>query len=330
MRVIRSWWGWPLAVLVMVLATTGSALAAGPVTAPTGAVIKLDGQMDDWAAIPGVAVPLTAIPAAYRSELTAGKDRTATLKVATDSKNIYVLVAIPDGYDYDPTPNLHRSPAIAVEWQIDAAAGPAMGSLRPDYATSGGMVDIWHWEMDCGPGKLSGGVFPTGNDPTCNLDDEYATLTDDRHDDKAESSLTGSWDHTARAQGIGADGTFVFEIARPLKNADPQDAQFALGGTAKVAVAYWDGNEGRARDGGWTDAGHAVSALDGDGWIVVTLASAQTTAPVQPPPTVAKTGSGGLLAELGRGPSLLIALGAVVMALAVVGGGRLATRRNRS
>jgi hypothetical protein len=184
-------------------------------------------------------------------------------------------VAVPDGYDYDPD-NHRRSPALGVEWQIDAAATPQMASTGDDLTESSGMVDIWHWELDCGPGELSGGTFPTGNDPDCNLDDEYATLNDEREDDDADSSLTGSWDHTARASGIGADGTFVFEIARPLDTGDPQDAQFALGATARVALAYWDGNEGaESEDGGWTDAGHAVSveADEGlDGWIEVVLA----------------------------------------------------------
>ncbi len=233
------------------------------------ASISLDGKMDDWADIEGIEVPLEAIDEEFREDPTTGEDVTVTLKVATDGANIYVLVAVPDGYDYDPE-NHRLSPALGVEWLIDDGAGPGMGAKAPDYKESGGMVDIWHWELDCPPGELSGGVFASGNDPDCNLDDEYATLTDEREDDDAENSLTGSWDHTARAQGIGADGTFVFEIARPLQTGDPQDAQFELGGTAKLALAYWDGNEGREKDGGWTDAGHVVSALDG--WIEVTFA----------------------------------------------------------
>jgi hypothetical protein len=233
------------------------------------ASITLDGKMDDWADIEGIEVPLEAIDEEFREEPTTGEDVTVTLKVATDGANIYVLVAVPDGYDYDPE-NHRLSPALGVEWRIDEGATAHMGAEEPDFETSGGMVDIWHWELDCGPGELSGGTFPTGNDPDCNLDDEYATLLDEREDDDTENSLTGSWDHTARAQGIGADGTFVFEMARPLQTGDPQDAQFALGGTAHLALAYWDGNEGREKDGGWTDAGHVVSAEAG--WIEVTFA----------------------------------------------------------
>jgi hypothetical protein len=246
--------------------------ATRSLTAPAGVTITLDGQQDDWAAVPGIQLPLTAIPEDFREEETAARDLTATLKVATDADNIYVLVAVPDGFSY--VAEDHRlSPALGVEWQIDDGATPQMGSTGDDLTESSGMVDIWHWELDCGPGEISGGVFPTGNDPDCNLDDEYATLNDEREDDDADSSLTGSWDHTARAEGIDANGIFVFEIARPLDTGDPQDAQFTLGGSAKVAVAYWDGNEGAVEEGGgWTDAGHAVSITveQGiDGWVEV-------------------------------------------------------------
>jgi ethylbenzene dehydrogenase len=230
------------------------------------ASIVLDGQLDDWADIEGIEVPLEAIPEEFREESTAGEDVTVTLKVATDGANVYVLVAVPDGFDYDPD-NGRRSPALAVQWAVDPEISPHMGAAEPDFKESTGMVDIWHWELDCGPGELSGGSFPTGNDPDCNLDDEYATLTDEREDDDADNSITGSWDHTARAQGVGADGLFVFEMARPLRTDDAQDAQFELAAPAFLALAYWDGNEGREEDGGWTDAGHVQSAELG--WIEV-------------------------------------------------------------
>ena len=58
----------------------------------------------------------------------------------------------------------------------------------------------------------------------------------------------------------------VFEMSRPLQTGDPQDAQFASGGVAQVALAYFDPSEGPE---GWTDAGHLQSAYSG--WIEVTL-----------------------------------------------------------
>jgi hypothetical protein len=261
---------------------TSAAVAATPAArtpTPVGkrslaaarAKITLDGKADDWAAVPGMQVPLKAIPKEFREDPTAAGDVTATLKVATDGTNVYVLMIVPDTFTYNPDPAKHRlSPAVAVQWQMGTAT-PQMASAGPQLKDTTGMVDIWHWELDCGPGAPSGGTFPTGNDPKCNLDDEYATLNDEREDDKAESSLTGSWDHTGRAKGPEAAGEFVFEIARPLRNGDAQDAQFQLGSIARIALAYWDGSESQ---GGWTDAGHAVSVTTEEGlagWIEVAL-----------------------------------------------------------
>ncbi|MEE9198713.1 MAG: ethylbenzene dehydrogenase-related protein [Dehalococcoidia bacterium] len=132
------------------------------------------------------------------------------------------------------------------------------------------MVDIWHWELDCGPGELSGGNdAPSGNDPDCNFDDEYSTTPEEREDDgtaQAENSLAGVWDHTARAQGQGASGTWIFEMSRPLNTGDPEDGQLQLGGQAQMALAYWDADE---TPDGWTDAGHLQSSSGG--WIEITL-----------------------------------------------------------
>lgn len=295
--------------------------------APTGVSITLDGKMGDWGGVPGLQVPLSAIPTDFRDDPWAAGDFTATLKVATDATNIYVLVAVPDGYSY--VADDHRlSPAIGVEWQIGAAATPQMAGAGADLSTSSGMVDIWHWELDCGPGLLSGGSFPTGNDPACNLDDEYATLTDDREDDDTDNSLTGSWDHTARAAGIDAVGTFVFEMARPLQTGDAQDAQFALGGVGRVAIAYWDGNEGAEdKGGGWSDAGHAVSitADEGiDGWIEVAFASTAAAVVAPAPPS---TGDVGLASR--SGTSAWVGLGLAAMALTMAAASRVATGRGQ-
>jgi hypothetical protein len=319
------------ALVCAALVTSGAeAQAQRSITAPNGVSITLDGAMGDWSGISGIQVPLEPIPEELNEEGSAADPLTATLKIATTDTDIYVLVAVPDGYSYDPD-NHHLSPALGVEWLVDPGAGPGMGTLEPDFTDSGGLVDIWHWELDCGPGEISGGNFPTGNDPTCNLDDEYATATDEREDDDFENSMTGSWDHTARAQGIGADGTFVFEIRRPLQNGDSQDAQFTLGGFGAVALAYWDGDEGRAEDGGWSDAGHIVSALDG--WIVVTFEAASqqptpsgtsTPTPVTPP-TAAGAGNAGFADRAATPLGVLFSL--AVVALAVVVGGRLMTGR---
>jgi hypothetical protein len=55
-------------------------------------------------------------------------------------------------------------------------------------------------------------------------------------------------------------------MSRPLQTGDSQDAQFASGATAYMALAYFDPSETAE---GWTDAGHLQSA--DAGWIEVTL-----------------------------------------------------------
>ena len=240
------------------------------------ASITVDGDTSDWDAVAGASINLQQIKGTPGREWGELPDQDATLKVAVDSENVYVLLEVPDDYDYNPDDH-HLSPAMAVMFLIDPAAAPHMGAEEDDQKTSLGMVDMWHWELDCAPGEQSGGgaIEPGGvsggNDPPCNMDDEYSTTPTEREDDgstTAENSLIGVWDHTARASGAGADGTWVFEMSRPLQTGDPNDAQLSLGGSAKAAIAYWDADE---TGEGWTDAGHLQSASDG--WINVALPS---------------------------------------------------------
>jgi len=249
------------------------------------AAITVDGDDSDWTSIEGVTVPLKQIdideldPVQVRDmEIEIGGPLPpvdATLKVAVDETNIYVLMEVPDGFDYNPDPEQHNfSASIAVMFRIDEAAPAHMGVEKEDLETSLGFVDIWHWELDCGPGQMAGGG-DTGNDPECNLDDEYAPTPEDREDDgggdvpnnpTGENSLSGVWTHTAADSGPGAPGIWVFEMSRPLQTGDTQDAQFASGEKAHIALAYFDPNETVE---GWSDAGHLQSA--DNGWIEVTL-----------------------------------------------------------
>jgi hypothetical protein len=157
-------------------------------------------------------------------------------------------------------------------FRIDEAAPAHMGVEEKDLEASLGVVDIWHWELDCGPGEMTGGG-DTGDDPECNFDDEYAPNPGDREDDgggdtpnnpTGENSLSGVWKHTATA--AGGDGTWIFEMSRPLQTGDTQDAQFASGEKALLALAYFDPSE---TPEGWTDAGHLQSA--DIGWLEVAL-----------------------------------------------------------
>src|SRR3972149_3543223 len=189
------------------------------------ATITVDGDDSDWADIEGATIPLKQIdvdewdPAQVQDlEIDIGPlpPVDATLKVAADEENIYVLMEVPDGFDYNPDPLQHNfSASMAVMFRIDEAAPAHMGVEEPDLGASLGFVDIWHWELDCGQGQMAGGG-DTGDDPECNLDDEYAPNPEDREDDgggdtpnnpTGENSLSGVWTHTAAASGAGAPDT---------------------------------------------------------------------------------------------------------------------------
>ena len=235
---------------------------AGPTyDAATGAR-NVDGADEDWAGVPVLAVPLKS--------LDGQRDLTVDLQVSFDSSRIYTLVTVPD--DFNATRGDHHgSGSYALLWAIDPAAGPHMGTDGVDFATSLGLVDIWHWEIDCGPGVVSGGIDRTedGDDPACNLDDEYAATPFDRHDDDGDNLLMGVYDHTGRASGEDAAGNWLWEISRPLATNDPQDAAFPARGTALLAIAYWDADE---TPDGWTDSGHLQSS--DLGWIAVRVPAA--------------------------------------------------------
>jgi len=248
-------------------------------TAPSAA-IAVDGDASEWSAIEGATVNLEQIrldnlPPEVAAEIDFNPldPVDVTLKVARDDEKLYVLFEVPGGFVYKADDH-NLSASIAVMFRIDAPAAPHMGAEEPELDDSLGMVDIWHWELDCAPGTASGGGTGTGDDPECNLDDEYSTTPEAREDDgggdavnaAAENSLAGVWEHSARASGPGAEGSWIFEMSRPLQTGDPQDAQFASGSTAYVALAFFDPTESAV---GWSDPGHLQSAYNG--WIEVTL-----------------------------------------------------------
>jgi hypothetical protein len=241
------------------------------------ATMTVDGDASDWADIAPTTVTLEQIrladldPAeAEEIEFGAVAPVDVQLRVANDADNIYVLLEVPAPYDYNAE-DPHLSPSVAVQLKIDEPASTHMGAEEADLVASLGMVDMWHWELDCGPGALSGGQgVAGGDDPACNFDDEYATAPERREDDgggdvenaAAENALVGSWNHTGAE--VGAEGTWIFEMSRPLQTGDPQDAQLAAGTPAALALAWFDPNESAE---GWSDPGHLTSAYGG--WIEV-------------------------------------------------------------
>lgn len=245
--------------------TTGSG-SARTIEAPE-ATIVVDGDASDWSSIVGLDLTLEPIP----GEETDMKP--ATLKIAHDADNVYVLFEVDDDFDWSAE-DAHLSAGMAVQWAIDSSAAAAMGAEEPDRETSLGTVDIWHWELDCGIGEESGGAISgpgdgkdPGNDDACNFDDEWSTTPENREDDNgagAENSLLGVFSHSDPV--VGSDGTYVFEMSRPLQTGDEQDAQFTVGETARVGAAYWDPDNS---PDGWSDDEHVQTA--NEGWIDVTF-----------------------------------------------------------
>ncbi|HLF09316.1 MAG TPA: hypothetical protein VI789_08240, partial [Dehalococcoidia bacterium] len=153
----RRWIGWLALGAVAALAlSAGTAAAAVRLNAPF-ASITVDGKTGDWASIPAQTVKLEQIKPAAGLDFKPLPAVNASVRVAVDAQRIYVLLEVADDFDYVPT-NHDLSSAVAVMFRIDAAAPPHMGAKEETQKTSLGMVDIWHWELDCGAGAMSGQV----------------------------------------------------------------------------------------------------------------------------------------------------------------------------
>lgn len=247
----------------------------GPTTTPPAeplaisappAAIAIDGDIADWEGIDGAELTLESIVDNDAPSVD------ASVKVAHDDQFIYVLFAVDDDFNWSEIdPHLAGSPAVM--WSVDSAAGPHMGGDELSGYPGLGMVDVWFWRLDCPLGAEQGGAVSgpgdgdPGNDELCNFDDEWATDPDTRDDDAgpgAENSLLGVFSHTDPVED--ADGTWYFEMRRPLQTGDPQDAQFVVGGTTQLALAYWDPDAGQ---NGWGPRDHVQSS--NRGWIEVVL-----------------------------------------------------------
>jgi len=248
-------------------ATTAPGTALRSVEAPAVS-ISVDGDVSDWDGVAGLDVTLEPIVGEDVDPLP------ANVKAAHDDEFLYVLFSVEDDFNWDAA-DAHMSGAAAVMWAIENGAGPHMGVEDEDgEGPSLGMVDIWHWELECALGENQGGAVAgpgeghdAGNDSGCNFDDEWSTDPETREDDNSasgENSLLGVFNHT-NATDDGA-GTWYFEMRRPLDTGDSQDAQFAAGSSALLALAYWDPDSG---PDGWEDDLHLQSS--NQGWIQVLL-----------------------------------------------------------
>ena len=233
------------------------------------AAITVDGDPSDWALVPGLATTLEPIVAAAGDPI---DDRDVTIKMAHDADNIYALFTVVDDYNWNAD-DAHLSAAVGFMFPVDTG-GPHMGADDEEGDNSTGMVDIWHWELECAAGIDSGGAVnppgddkDPGNDSVCNYDDEWSTDPVTREDDNTatgENSLLGVWTHTNPADN--EPGMYYFETSRPLQTGDEQDAQFTVGESTLLALAYWDADFG---PDGWTDDTHVQSS--NQGWIEISL-----------------------------------------------------------
>lgn len=231
------------------------------------ATILVDGDPSDWDDIEGVDLVLE--PIADRD----AEPRASSVKVAHDGSFIYVLFTVEDDFNWSEV-DPHFAGAPAVMWPVEPSAGPHMGGDDPSGHPALGMVDIWYWRLECPAGVESGGTVSgpgngdPGNDDACGFDDEWATDPDTHDDDvgpDAENSLFGVFSHTNPVED--GDGLWYFEMSRPLQTGDPQDAQFTVGESTLLALAYWDPDAGQ---NGWGRRDHVQSS--NRGWIDVLLA----------------------------------------------------------
>jgi hypothetical protein len=231
------------------------------------AAITVDGDPSDWDLIPGLATTLEPI---FDREGDNLENKDVTIKMAHDDDYVYTLFMVVDDYDFNADdPHLTASPS----WMFPVnTGGPHMGADDELGENTTGMVDIWHWELECLGDVASGGSAnppgdgkDPGNDSGCNFDDEWATDAETREDDNgegAENSLLGKWMHTNPTDS--GPGVWYFEASRPLQTGDAQDAQFAAGEATMLALAYWDADFG---PDGWDDSTHVQSS--NQGWIAV-------------------------------------------------------------
>jgi hypothetical protein len=233
------------------------------------AAITVDGDPADWALVPGLVTTLEPIVAEAGEPI---DNRDVTIQMAHDGDNIFALFTVKDDYNWNAD-DAHLSASVGFMFPVDTG-GPHMGADDEEGETSTGMVDIWHWELECAAGVDSGGAVnppgdgkDAGNDSVCNYDDEWSTDAETREDDNSatgENSLLGVWTHSNPT--ADAPGVWFFETSRPLQTGDEQDAQFTVGEPTMLALAYWDADFG---PDGWSDDTHVQSS--NQGWIQVNL-----------------------------------------------------------
>ncbi|MCO5551929.1 hypothetical protein L7F22_005436 [Adiantum nelumboides] len=198
-------------------------------------------------------------------------------KVVHDGHDVFFLLTFPGPFEFTQG-DKHKCPSVALMFGIgDDATYNDMGGCKqnPDACSSdsceGHAVDLMHFSIGGAiPGRLYGAnaydnANSTGKDSIGSLHDMYGWNPHCRYFDGLlpnESSIPnsgsqndwrGAWSHSSMDltygltssdspySAFGAQGTFTFEFARPLRTSDrfQQDVQFTIGNTHRFMAALW-------------------------------------------------------------------------------------------
>jgi DMSO reductase family type II enzyme heme b subunit len=268
-------------VAAVALSMSASAAFAGQElqARPIDRTIVLDGEIEDWAGIRGLTVPLSGIGGADRVELTA----------AIHGDRIYVLAV----WD-DPTENdLHKP----YQWNEAAYAYEKTDRMEDRLAISWAMsgafsankidgneftADVWHWKANRSnmaglahdkSWRVSRTPFEHGREfRTPSGDIVYLARPSDAGDQlykpiryhlKQSAIMPGYEINPAaegsiadvRAKGVWRDGRWYLELSRRLDTGHDDDVAIPATGTIEIAVAVFDGLSNNVVDGG----AHSVS-----------------------------------------------------------------------
>ncbi|KAJ8565826.1 hypothetical protein K7X08_008402 [Anisodus acutangulus] len=253
--------------------------------------ITLDGQVDDWKDIDGSAFSL--LPALDPDEDKAYNGGKMTVKASHDGKEVFFMLQVDSDYTYSEGFS-NKTASVAFMFQIgENASYHRMGGCEgPDTCTNksckGHEVDLMHFSIGKAiPGRLYGGNLVdnsegNGGDRFGHLGDVYGWNPHCRYldgygpsgnDTSAQNDWKGTWWHSSLTDsGFVKDdspysssnqsGAYYFEFSRSLRTMDhlQQDAQFTIGKTSKMSVAFWYPIDGKP----WHGSGHFSISCD---WI---------------------------------------------------------------
>ncbi|KAK9941494.1 hypothetical protein M0R45_007200 [Rubus argutus] len=254
-------------------------------------LITLDGHADDWKDMDGFEFSLLpALDPDAENEYRGGK---MTVKALHDGRDVFFMVQVDGDYAYSKGEN-NKCPSVALMFQIgEDATYHNMGGCKEgvDSCTNKTCktheVDIMHFSIgNAIPGRLYGGNpidnrDGNGGDRFGHLVDLYAWnphcryldgISSSGNDSSAQNDWKGAWWHSSLNvhsdfveedspyASDGQKGTFYFEFSRPLRTMDhlQQDAQFTIGGSSKMSVAFWYPVDGKP----WHGSGHYSVSCD--------------------------------------------------------------------